>query len=325
MKKLLLTCEEYCNYDKTTDLHGFDHSKHKLFDSFDTFSNLIIYGPCGIGKYTQALQILKRYSPSSLKYERKISFEYNKDVHNFTISDIHMEVDMDMLGCQSKPLWHEIFAKYVDILVSKTCKQGIILCKNFHNIHSELHDNFHSYMRNHDMNRKFDMKFIILTDNISFISNDILTNTTILSFGRPSKAKYDKVLDCESVKLSSKKGEVYNMKNMKIGLKDTPPYEMLCNVLVEFLLDFDNFDVLILREHLYNILIYNLDIYSCVWYINKVLSKQEVYNENMKDILTTTISFLKLYNNNYRPIYHLENYFLFVFNIIHEIGSTESK
>jgi hypothetical protein len=180
-------------------------------------------------------------------------------------------------------------------------------------------------MRNHDMNRKFDMKFIILTDNISFISNDILTNTTVLSFGRPSKAKYDKVLENEAVKISSKKGEVCNMKNMKMDLKDTPPYEMLCNVLIEFLLDFDQFDVLILREHLYNMLIYNLDVYACVWYINKVLSKQTAYNENMKDIMTTTISFLKLYNNNYRPIYHLENYFLYVFNIIHEIEIEDSK
>lgn len=318
MKKLLLTCEEYCNYNSEDDLHRFDYKKYKIFDTFESFSNLIIYGPCGIGKYTQALQILKKYSPSNLKYERKISFDYNKDVHNFTVSDIHMEVDMDMLGCQSKLLWHEIYAKYVDILISKSSKQGIILCKNFRSIHSELHENFHSYMRNHDMNRNFNMKFILLTDSISFICNDILTNSTVLSFGRPSKSKYEKVIDIKDVKYP-KKGEVCNIKNLKTGMNDTPSYEMLCDVLVAFILDYENFDLIILRDHLYNLLIYNLDIYACVWYINKVLSKQKNYLGNMKHILTTTISFLKLYNNNYRPIYHLENYFLYIFNIIHDI------
>jgi Cdc6-like AAA superfamily ATPase len=35
------------------------------------FENAIVYGPTGSGKYTQVLSLLKRYSPSELKYEKR--------------------------------------------------------------------------------------------------------------------------------------------------------------------------------------------------------------------------------------------------------------
>ena len=193
MKKLHLTCDEYINYDKKIDLHNFNYSNHSIFDSLDNLKHLIIYGPNGIGKYTQALQIIKKFSEKNLKYERKISFEFNKDMYNFILSDIHIEVDFDMLGCQSKLLWHEIYTKYVDILMSKTNKTGIILCKNFQNIHGEMHEIFASYMNNNNINNKFEIKFIILTNSVSFINNNILTHSYILSFSRPTKTNYQKL------------------------------------------------------------------------------------------------------------------------------------
>ena len=40
-------------------------------------SNIILYGPPGSGKYTQAINILRLYSKSNLKYETKINIIYN--------------------------------------------------------------------------------------------------------------------------------------------------------------------------------------------------------------------------------------------------------
>ena len=40
----------------------------KLYGA-NVFNNTIIYGPTGVGKYSQMLYFLKKYSPSSLKYE----------------------------------------------------------------------------------------------------------------------------------------------------------------------------------------------------------------------------------------------------------------
>ena len=81
------------------------------------FKNLIIYGGSGVGKYTQMINIVKKYSLSELKYEKKISINCNKILYYFKISDIHYEIDMSLLGCQSKILWNEIFLQILEVRV----------------------------------------------------------------------------------------------------------------------------------------------------------------------------------------------------------------
>ena len=50
------------------------------------------------------------YVPSKLKYERKITIRTNKKYsYTFKISDIHFEIDMDLLGCNARVLWNEIY------------------------------------------------------------------------------------------------------------------------------------------------------------------------------------------------------------------------
>ena len=121
--------EEYIN---AFNLHPklekiFNEFPEKLHD----LKNLIFYGPSGVGKYTQMLKAIKKYSPSELKYEKKISVTYNKQQYFFKISDIHYEIDMSLLGCSSKLLWHEIYQQIIDIINAKTEKSGIIVCKYF--------------------------------------------------------------------------------------------------------------------------------------------------------------------------------------------------
>ena len=44
---------------------------------------MIFYGKKGIGKYSQVLNFISRYSPSELKYERKINYStiINMNIH----------------------------------------------------------------------------------------------------------------------------------------------------------------------------------------------------------------------------------------------------
>ena len=137
--------------------------------------NLILYGPAGIGKYTQALMIIKNFSPSQLKYEKKMVLTYNKLTYYFKISDIHYEIDMSLLGCNAKLLWHEIYNQIVDIISSRNKKNGIILCKYFHEIHTELLETFYSYMQL-SYNQIVNIKFILITQDISFIPDNILNS-----------------------------------------------------------------------------------------------------------------------------------------------------
>ena len=314
MKKVHYSCEEYCNYDDSTKLHDIDY-EHIANNLLDGKQHLIISGPEGIGKYTQSLQILRCISPSKLKYERKMTIEFNKNIYNFTLSDVHLEVDFDMLGCQSRLLWHEIYSNYVDTLVRN--KRGIILCKNFHSIHGELHEIFYSYM--HDINTKYNVKYMIHTNSVSFIYNNILNKSRILTLQRPTKSKYQKLT---RKKLAN--NNVINIKNVIHQVVDRDPCHALCDVVCDYLEDMDNFELSVLREHIYNLFVYNLNIHNCIWYINTRFQNHTMYKKYAHKIIKETAVFFKFFNNNYRPIYHLESYLIFLFHCIHDL-ETENK
>ena len=80
MKYYETTYEEYIHTSTTNNIHPeLDSIIDTLPKSLDQFQNLILYGPCGSGKYTQALKIIEKYSPSKLKYDRKISVTNEKN------------------------------------------------------------------------------------------------------------------------------------------------------------------------------------------------------------------------------------------------------
>ena len=131
---------------------------------------------------------------------------YHPDFSN----DIHYEVDMSLLGCNSKLLWHDIYQQIIDIISAKTDKSGIIVCKNFQDIHSELLDNFYSYMQKNS-SPTIDLKFIIITEEISFFPDNILNCCEIINVSRPTKNAYVK---CVKAKFPSKiKLENISIKN----------------------------------------------------------------------------------------------------------------
>ena len=69
------------------------------------------------------------------------------------------------------------------------------------------------------------------------------------------------------------------------------------------------------RDILYDILTYNLDITECVWYIIRhFVQIGKLRSENISGCLLQLFSFFKYYNNNYRPIYHLESIMFFIIN-----------
>ena len=109
--------DDYC---ASVDEENYHSELVEQIDSFpksiEKFGNTIIYGPPASGKYSQMLQLVRRYSPSALKYEKKVSFVNEKQTYKYRIRDIHYEVDMSLLGCYSKVLWHEIFQQIVDIV-----------------------------------------------------------------------------------------------------------------------------------------------------------------------------------------------------------------
>jgi len=68
---------------------------------------------------------------------------------------------------------------------------------------------------------------------------------------------------------------------------------------------------------LYDILIMDLDVTECIWFIFKSLvSSRRICHEKISQILVHTYVILQRYNNNYRPIMHLESYIFTLINTI---------
>jgi Cdc6-like AAA superfamily ATPase len=311
--------EEYIIENKRENLHP---KLEKLYSKFpkeiNKLRNLIFYGPSGVGKYTQMLKAIKKYSPSELKYEKKISVTYNKQPYYFKISDIHYEIDMSLLGCNSKLLWHEIYLQIIDIISAKNDKSGIIVCKYFNDIHNELLENFYSYMQKNHASC-VDLKYIIITDELSFIPDNILNCCQVINVERPTKTNYIKCVKKMPNKINLE--NITNIKNLHFYNDELMlQYKIICNKIIHNLINIEEIHFLKFRDILYDMFIYNLDISDCIWYIISTLVNEKKINKgHLSDILIKTYVFFQYYNNNYRPIYHMEKYLLSLAKIMHEI------
>ena len=120
-----------------------------------------------------------------------MNYKYNnKYDYTFKLSDIHFEIDVEMLGCNAKLLYNELFYHILSIYNNAT--NNIIILKNFHKINSDLLDIFYSYM--HALyHNNIKIVYIFLTENISFIPNDILNKCSIISMSKPKNNSLKKL------------------------------------------------------------------------------------------------------------------------------------
>ena len=312
--------EEYIVSNQKINLHPKLESVFlKNFpDSIQQLKNVIFYGPSGVGKYTQVLRAIKKYSPSELKYEKKLSIVFNKQVYYFKISDIHYEIDMSILGCNSKLLWHDIYQQIIDIISAKPEKNGIIVCKNFHDIHSELLDNFYSYMQNNLMT-SFNITFFIISEHISFLPDNIIKCCEIIHIPRPSATTYNKCIQTTPKRKKMPLSEITNIKNLHSDELVMDHYKIITDKILHVILNVEEeFKIVVFRDLLYDMLIYNLDINQCVWYIvTTLVLSNKIPQKNVSDVLINMYKFFKYYNNNYRPIYHLEYFFTYIIQVVY--------
>ena len=290
--------------------------------------NIILYGSAGTGKYTESLKLIKQYSNSELKYSKRLLVSNAKSDMYIKISDIHFEIDMELLGCNAKLLWNDIFYSIIDIVINND-NRGIIICKNFHAINNELLDIFYSYMQN-DIFAKYTIRFILLTEAVSFIPSSIITVCQILSCEKFNKTFYKNEFNIGIGNCKNNSIEVNLLNNIKsLRLEDTDledfreitvPHAKICDTIIDIIVaPLENVNFGEIRRVVYDILVYNLNIHDCVFYIlSSLINRGNIKNSEMinADLLHTTYIFFKYYNNNYRPIYHLENYVLYLIRLV---------
>jgi hypothetical protein len=90
-------------------------------------------------------------------------------------------------------------------------------------------------------------------------------------------------------------------------------FNIVCDNIIHEILHHQTLKFTSFRDSLYDILVYNLDITDCLWYIlHYFLYNQHLQKSNVSRIMEKIHLFLKQYNNNYRPIYHLESIFFYL-------------
>lgn len=316
MKLIDNNFDDYVNEkNKSKILHPkIQSSLQKLSSDVKDLNNIIFYGPPGSGKYTQTLLFIQKFSPSKLKYQKKITVLYNKVEYFFKISDIHFEIDMSVLGCISKLLWNEIYLQIIDILLARNNKVGIILCKHFHTTHNELLEIFYSYMQKNYIN--IQLKFVLITEHISFIPDNIVKNCEIININRPSISSIKKNLNIKNNTIHL--GD--NLKNIALNIPEINDISKnFIEKIYQQIISYNNdFKFTLFRDTIYDIFIYDININDFIWKLNeKLISNNFIKDKDVNQLLIETYNFYQLYNNNYRAIYHVENYLLKIIKLIH--------
>jgi len=298
-------CDFNIHPDISATLDRLSKNKH--------LHNLILYGPPGVGKYSCALDYISRYSPSSLAYERKAIIETTKGQYTIKISDIHFEVDMAFLGCNAKQTWNEIFLHITNIVNLRSLSQGIILCRNFDRINSELLEVFYSYLQTCPQRAR--LAFVFITEAHSFLPINIVKRCHLIRVARPKRQTYS------TIKKIPKTFDVNTITNIKTWRDDLAINNelFLKQKLLSLLESYDSFDFEEVRKVIYDTLIQNHNLIDLLWEVVESLVKSRLDPSKGLILLKETYAFLDLFNNNYRPIYHLERYVCILLRLVHEL------
>ena len=152
--------------------------------------------------------------------------------------------------------------------------------------------------------------------NYSFLPNSIIDICQIISLKVPAKYNVKKI--GKSKAIINFDNNINYIKNFKdiIYLKHIEYNKDYINNIYNKIIN-NNIDFNVLRNDLYDLLIYRIDINTFIWELIELL----IINNNIdcnqcNHLLIKTFNFIIQYNNNYRPIFHLENYILYLIKIV---------
>lgn len=296
--------------------------------------NLLLHGPNGVGKYSQALHAIHRYSPSGLKYEKRIFVPTVKKLTSAVrLSDIHFEVDFSILGRNAKTAWHAIYQHILAVISTRRNRCGIIVCREFHTIRAELLDVMYSYMQQYNSG-DIVVRWVILTDEYSFLPEELVQRFSTIAITRPKavdlrwkqSAAEEHFLRGEYEQLDAVTNvQTGNIKTIHLKVPD-PTYFISLRIVQLIMTAHQSFPYE-MREALYDILLYQLDVHACVRSILTQCIQQEALTiKGAGVIIQQLYLFFKFYNNNYHPIYHLERIIICIMRaIIEEKKEKEEK
>jgi hypothetical protein len=342
--------KSYCEIINDNSVYSFNkellaiiNDENTNVSKYDKFSNYIFYGPPCSYKYKSALKLIQYFSPSSLKYEKKLYISVPKTEFYIKISDIHYEIDIENFIYNSKSLWNDIYNIIYNSIASSDVKKGYIVLRNFDKINCDLLDLLYNYMQR-ELFSSILIRFIIITECISFIPDKIINVSKILYFSKLTKKNIyalsnkankqffksqsvedkiveknnDNTLDLESLIYKVNNPNIYSILDISNNINYIEHHKSICETYINTLTS-NNYNIRNIRTLLYDILIYNLNSQECFFYIIQNLILRKIINVNtICDLIINTLIFFKNYNNNYRPIFHLESFTLYLIELANE-------
>lgn len=247
-------------------------------------THIISYHYHSLQNYADTLRKLQEMSPTNLKYCRKTFLKYNNNDHSFMTSDVHIEIDFELIGVIEYGLFFEFF-KHIEENMILNKKHIYVVCLHFEKITTDLLEVFFHFLDNSFIH------FIFLTTHISFLPQCLLKKSILKRFKTLDKSIYNK------------------------------SYKTRVDVLVESLvnerLDANtSLSLFAWRETIYSLLVWNDSIHNAFSYLIFELIRCEYINEShMDDLFAKYYEIIHMYNNNYRSIYHLEHFIVYLRNL----------
>jgi hypothetical protein len=254
--------------------YNVDNINHRINNKLEC-KNYIMYCHNHLYNYRNVISLLTQISPSKLKYSRKFML----DDKYFNMSDVHIEIDFEILGVNEYNIFFDVFSHIQEnVLHNKNIIY--IVCLHFNNVKKELQDVFYNFF---DKNK---ISFILCTNKYSFLCDHIKDNSILC-------------------KIPVKESSEYNKK-----------YTSCCNNIILYITKKQKLNLFKLRETIYELLIKNYNIHDSLEFIIFQLVELGYINDNtINTVFKQYKNIIEKYNNNYRAIYHIERFIVFLINL----------
>lgn len=313
----------------------FNQDKLEFIDKYlEKFElpNCIFYGPYGSGKLVLAKYLINRYFKSdNLVYQsKKIIYSLKEEEIDIQKSIHHYEIDCNNFNLNDKKFIVDFISEISKTNNINNNKIKIIIIKNAENLSfntqiiiSKLIENFFKTCR-----------FIFISHSLTKLINKLKSHCQIINIRKPSIDHINLILEsistneeinCDYLKEISLNCDLninsaifmlqqYQFTN---SIVNNFNYQPFIKQFIKNIMKLNEKEIDKLREEIYNILIYDINIFNLLELLLIDIYNNETLNDGDKfKILTTIANYSYIINKGYRQIYHYELLFYSVLNIL---------
>lgn len=319
---------------KKDDFH-FNQDKLEVLDRYlehFEFPNCIFYGAYGSGKMVMAKYLINKYfNNDNLVYSNKRIF-YNIKDEEFDIqkSIHHYEIDCNNFNLNDKKFIVEFISEISKTNNINNNKIKIIIIKNAENLSYNTQIIISKLIENLYINSRF----IFICHSLNRLMCKLKTHCLIMNIRKPSNDNIDSVLShiATEEKISLEILDEISSKcdnNINSAILMLQQYQFSNEItnyfnyrsyiyqFINIIMNYNEKDIDKLRDEIYNLLIYDINIYNLLeLFLIHIYNQKDIDRSRKFMILTAITNYSFIINKGYRQIYHYELLFYSIINIL---------